>query len=223
MGRNSGSVTEAGVTGFGVRREKAALSSGCEAHPANRSSRKQPEHHGGNPRRYPGSPVLRTPPPPRAARPGPRGRPVEFPRLATRGFPCCVGSPCAGMPPPIPRWNPGSVSRREGNPSVSRDDGLPRIATGSASTSPCFGACMAFTCVAACLLAEPPEAARCLEGFDGFVTSAAAPIATGWSDQLSGQELHLLKVRAFSRRTATGRLIRDFCAAQAVAQTAPQP
>ena len=47
------------------------------------------------------------------------------------------------------------------------------------------------------------KAARCLEGFDGFVTSAAAPIATGWSDQLSGQELHLLKIRAFSRRTAT--------------------
>jgi hypothetical protein len=30
------------------------------------------------------------------------------------------------------------------------------------------------------------KAARCLEGFDGFVTSAAAPIATGWSDQLPG-------------------------------------
>jgi hypothetical protein len=31
------------MTGSRVRREKAALSSGCEAHPANRSSRKQPE------------------------------------------------------------------------------------------------------------------------------------------------------------------------------------
>jgi hypothetical protein len=30
-----------GMAGFGVRREKAALSSGCEAHPAIRSSRKQ--------------------------------------------------------------------------------------------------------------------------------------------------------------------------------------
>jgi DNA-directed RNA polymerase specialized sigma24 family protein len=37
--------------------------------------------------------------------------------------------------------------------------------------------------VAACLLAEPPEAARCLEGFDGLVTAAAAPRATGGSDQ----------------------------------------
>ena len=26
----------------------------------------------------------------------------------------------------------------------------------------------------------------CLEGSDGFVTSAAAPIATGWSDPLPG-------------------------------------
>src|SRR5262249_49470264 len=58
--------------------------------------------------------TLRPPPPPQEARPGPRGRPVEFTRLAARGFPCCVGSPSAGMPPPIPRWDPGSVSRREG-------------------------------------------------------------------------------------------------------------
>src|SRR5262249_13608132 len=58
-----------------------------------------------------------------------------------RGFPCGVGSPGAGRPPPRHRWDPGSVSRREGwSPPVSRDDGLPRVATGSASTSPCFGA-----------------------------------------------------------------------------------
>jgi DNA primase len=31
------------TTAFGVRRDKAALSSGCEAHPAIRSSRKQSE------------------------------------------------------------------------------------------------------------------------------------------------------------------------------------
>src|SRR5262249_60960262 len=43
---------------------------------------------------------------------------------------------------------------------------------------------------------------RCLEGFDGFVTSTAAPIATGWSDQLSGRESHPLEIRALARRTA---------------------
>jgi hypothetical protein len=31
------------MTAYGVRREKAALSSGCKAHPAIRSSRKQSE------------------------------------------------------------------------------------------------------------------------------------------------------------------------------------
>jgi hypothetical protein len=41
----------------------------------------------------------------------------------------------------------------------------------------------------------------CLEGFDGFVTSTAAPIATGWSDRVAGWELHPLKIVAFSRRT----------------------
>jgi hypothetical protein len=54
------------------------------------------------------------------------------------------------------------------------------------------------------LIVEPPRRPRCLEGFDGFVTSTAAPIATGRSDQLSGRELHPLKIRAFSRRTVIG-------------------
>jgi hypothetical protein len=54
-----------------------------------------------------------------------------------------------------------------------------------------------------CSTSTTCKAVRCLEGFDGFVTSAAAPIATGWSDQLSGRESHPLKIRAFPRRTAT--------------------
>jgi len=49
-----------------------------------------------------------------------------------------------------------------------------------------FEACSAFTQVTACLLAESPIAILSIEGFDGFVTSTAAPIATGWSDQLPG-------------------------------------
>ena len=36
------------------------------------------------------------------------------------------------------------------------------------------------------MLAKSPEATRCIEGFDSFVTSTTAPIATGWSDQLPG-------------------------------------
>jgi hypothetical protein len=40
---HASSFRRAQMAGFGVRREKAALSSGCKAHPAIRSSRKQSE------------------------------------------------------------------------------------------------------------------------------------------------------------------------------------
>jgi len=52
-----------------------------------------------------------------------------------------------------------------------------------------FEACSAFTHVPACMLAKPPKVALYTEGFDSFVTSTAAPIATGWSDQLPGGNL----------------------------------
>ena len=40
-----------------------------------------------------------------------------------------------------------------------------------------------------------------LEGSDGFVTSTAAPIATGRSDPVAGWGLHPLKINTFPRRT----------------------
>ena len=48
-----------------------------------------------------------------------------------------------------------------------------------------FEACSAFTRVPACVLARSPEVTLS-EGFDRFVTSTTAPVATDWSDQLSG-------------------------------------
>jgi hypothetical protein len=36
------------------------------------------------------------------------------------------------------------------------------------------------------MLAKSPEATLSIEGFGSIVTSTAAPIATGWSDQLPG-------------------------------------
>jgi hypothetical protein len=65
-----------------------------------------------------------------------------------------------------------------------------------------FEDCSTFTRVTACLLAGSPMRSIFLEGFDGFVTSTAAPIATGWSDPVAGRDSHPLKIRAFSRRTA---------------------
>jgi hypothetical protein len=49
-----------------------------------------------------------------------------------------------------------------------------------------FEACSAFTHVTACRLAESPKATLFSEYFNDFVTSAVAPIATGWNDQLPG-------------------------------------
>jgi len=56
-----------------------------------------------------------------------------------------------------------------------------------------FEVCSTFTRVTACRLAASPERHIFLEGFDGFVTSTAAPIATGRSDPVAGWDLHPLK------------------------------
>src|SRR5258707_13629943 len=44
-----------------------------------------------------------------------------------------------------------------------------------------FEACLAFTLVAACTLALSPICDTHSEGFSYFVTSTAAPVASGWS------------------------------------------
>ena len=58
-----------------------------------------------------------------------------------------------------------------------------------------------FTRVSACLLAGSPKAIRYIRGFNSFVTSSTAPIASGWSDRVAGRDLHPLKIAAFPRRT----------------------
>jgi hypothetical protein len=51
-------------------------------------------------------------------------------------------------------------------------------------------------------LAKSPNVTLYIEDSDGFVASAAAPIATGWSDPLPGGFGFPLNNDAFSRRTA---------------------
>ena len=46
------------------------------------------------------------------------------------------------------------------------------------------------------------------EGSDSFVASAAASIATGWSEPVPGRELHPLKPSAFSRRTVSTIIVK---------------
>ena len=49
-----------------------------------------------------------------------------------------------------------------------------------------FEACSAFTHVSACMLAGSPKAILDFRGFDGFVTSSDAPMASGGTDPLPG-------------------------------------
>ena len=64
--------------------------------------------------------------------------------------------------------------------------GLPRISAGSAPVTPFSRPAQRSLHVTAYMLAKSTISTFYTRGFDGFVASAAAPIATGWSDQLPG-------------------------------------
>jgi hypothetical protein len=66
-----------------------------------------------------------------------------------------------------------------------------------------FEACSAFTQVTTCRLARSPYATLYTGGFGRFVTSTAAPIATGWSDPVPGRVFLPAVVQRLSRRTVT--------------------
>jgi len=81
--------------------------------------------------------------------------------------------------------------------------GLPQTSGRVGSCILRFGACAAFTFFTACTLAESPEAILSIEGSGSIIASAAAPIATGWSEPVPGWDFHPLWISAFSRRTGT--------------------
>ena len=70
-----------------------------------------------------------------------------------------------------------------------------------------FEACSAFTHVTACTLAESPLRPSSTGGFSSFVTSTAAPIATGRNEPVPGWDLHPLWTKRLSRRTRTISLV----------------
>src|ERR1039457_3710402 len=69
-----------------------------------------------------------------------------------------------------------------------------------------FEACLAFTHVTTCRLAKSPYATLYTGGSDGFVTSTAAPIATGWSDPVPGRVFLPAVDQRLSRRTVNACL-----------------
>ena len=122
---------------------------------------------------------------PQRARPVPHGRPVDVPDLAPPGFPCCVRFPCVHAVANTPA-GPGPSRFAHSSQPCS----LPRNGCRVGSRIVLFEACSAFTRVTACSLALPPIRGRFSEGFSRFVTSLAAPIATGWSVSPGGACTH---------------------------------
>ena len=104
--------------------------------------------------------VLRASPPPNAARPVSRGRPVEFTRLTAWGFPCSGGSPLPDMPSSLPRWPAGSdrswVGLFQPLPFSRRLWPSPCECKVGAHIG-LFEACSTFTHVTACRFAAPPR------------------------------------------------------------------
>src|SRR6266702_2581081 len=114
------------------------------------------------------------------------------------GFPCCVRSPCADMPSPLPRWDHRRESCR--SPDETCDGGLPHPFTGSAPT-------LRLSRPARRSLTLRPDCSRSRPRRP-FPSKASAVLLPPLPLRLlpagttfAGWELHPLKIDAFSRRT----------------------
>ena len=142
-------------------------------------------------RSYPASSVLRTSPPPHTARPVSRELPVDRYRDHRWGFPCCVWSPMRTCHRHYPGRSDGAVRS-----SISIVGGLPCVTVRSAPAIIFSGP--AQRSLTLWPVRSPSRLATLyIESSDSFVASAAASIATGWSEPVPGRELHPLKSSAF--------------------------
>ena len=121
------------------------------------------------------------------------------------GFPCCVDL----RVPTCRRHYPGGPLGPDRSwdglfqpfPFIPSGGGLPLSECEVGVHIGRFEACSTFTARYGLSARRAAKRPVCLEGSDGFVTSTAAPIATGWSDPVAGWELHPLKTNTFPRRT----------------------
>jgi hypothetical protein len=110
---------------------------------------------------------------------------------------------------------------------VPSGGGLPHIPARSATTLDFSRPAQRSLAITACRLAESPKRPVCLEGSDGFVTSTAAPIATGWSDPVAGWDSHPLKTNTSHGSRRTGMVSPELpspeqCVATAKARANPE-
>src|SRR5215469_4166818 len=86
---------------------------------------------------------------------------------------------------------------------------LPRKSGGSAPALVVSGPARCLLRITACRLAESPKATLYIKGSGNFVTSVAAPIASGWSEPVPGRDFQPAVDQRLSRRTDKIRLIAD--------------
>jgi hypothetical protein len=114
------------------------------------------------------------------------------------GFPCCVRSPCANMPSPLPRWDRRRVRRSP----CACDGGLPHVRDGSAPTSN-----VSRPARRSLALRPAGSRGRPRRPFPSEAPAVSLPplplrlLPAGTT--VAGWELHPLKIDTFARRTLT--------------------
>jgi hypothetical protein len=166
-------------------------------------------------RSHPVSSLLWASPPPATARPAPRGGPVGGHAPPPWGLPVLrrisLFSHAASCTPArlLVRIARGTAYSNR-FPETS-DGGLPQDTDASALATKVSGPPWS-SLVLQPARSRDRQAVLSVEGLDGFASSPATPIATGWSDPVAGRELHPLKLRAFARRSmspfAPGQFVR---------------
>ena len=112
----------------------------------------------------------------------------------------------ACMPSPLPRQVRSKLVRSY----IPIVFGLPRISGGSAPVKPFSRPAQRSHCYGL-QICQVAFATLYTRGFSSFVASAAAPIATGWSEPVPGRDFHPLWISTFSRRTEKFRLAAEPC------------
>ena len=148
-------------------------------------------------RSYPASSVLRASPPPHTARPVSHELPVDPTAITAGASRVASGLLCLHAIAITPA---GAMEHVRSFLSIA--SGLPCVTVRSAPAIVFSGPAQRSLTL---WPARSPSrlATLSIESSDSFVASAAASIATGWSEPVPGREFHPLKSSAFSRRTVT--------------------
>jgi len=122
----------------------------------------------------------------------------------TWGFPCCLGSPLRTCRRQYPGGTAGSGRSRDGLfqpfPSDPATSAFPGSMAGRLPHH-CFRGLLSVHYSLRPARSRGHSLALSIEGSDGFVTSTAAPIASGRSEPGAGWGSHPRKTLALSRRT----------------------